>query len=76
MKGYMTPYGDAKDHRYVTQKLKELLGFLGNEEFRMRTHRNNVTYKTADVGNPSLDWMLKTAEEIIESVKKLPANSP
>lgn len=76
MKGYMTRYGYTEDHRYVTQTLKELLGFLGNEEFRMRTHRNNVTYETGDVGNPSLDWMLKTAEKIIESVKKLPTSSP
>lgn len=76
MKGYMTRYGYAEDHPYVTQKLRELLGFLGNEEFRMRRHRNKVTYETGDVGKPSLDWMLKTAEKIIESVKKLPTSSP
>jgi len=76
MKGYMTRYGYAEDHRYVTQKLRELLGFLGNEEFRMRTHRNNVTYETGDVGPPPLAWMLDTAEKIIESVKKLPASFP
>lgn len=76
MKGYMTRYGYVEDHPYVTQKLKELLGFLGNEEFRMRRHRNKLTYETGDVGRPSLDWMLTTAEKIIESVKKLPASSP
>lgn len=76
MKGYLTRYGYTEDHPYVTQKLRELLGFLGNEEFRMRRHRNKVTYETGDVGKPSLNWMLKTAEKIIDSVKKLPTSSP
>ena len=74
-KGYITPYYNTEDHRYVPAKLKELLGSFGNDENRLRTHRNRVTYDTREVtDSPSIDWMIETARKIIERVKTLPVS--
>ncbi len=79
-KGYIMPDYNSDDHRYVAENLKTLLGAFGNEENRLRTARNRVTYDTRDLtysqGQPSLTWMVDTAKEIIERVKKLPPCSP
>ena len=79
-KGYIMPDYNSNDHRYVAENLKILLGAFGNQENRLRTARNRVTYDTRDLtysqGQPSLKWMVDTAKEIIECVKKLPAYSP
>jgi hypothetical protein len=79
-KGYLTPYYSSEDHKYVAEKLKILLGAFGNEENRLRTARNQVTYDTRDLtteeGQPSLKWIVNTAKQIIERVSKLPASSP
>ena len=78
-KGYITPYYNFDDHKYVAENLKILLGTFGNEENRLRTARNRVTYDTRDLthsqGQPSLEWMLDTAKTIIERVEKLPSRS-
>ncbi len=79
-KGYIMPLYNADDHKYVAENLKILLGAFGNEENRLRTARNRVTYDTRDLtysqGQPSLKWMVDTAKEIIERIKKLPTCSP
>jgi hypothetical protein len=81
-KGYITPYCDQRDHEYVTENLKrrDLLGTYGNQEYRLRRARNRVTYDIRDLtysrGQPSLKWMVDTAKEIIELLKKLPSSSP
>lgn len=79
-KGYITPYYSSDDHKYVAENLKILLGSFGNEENRLRTARNQVTYDTRELyenqGQPSLKWMVDTAKEIIERVNKLPNYSP
>ena len=79
-KGYIIPYYSSGDHRYVAENLKSLLGAFGNEENRLRTARNRVTYDTRDLtyrqGQPPLNWMVDTAKQIIERVKKLPTYSP
>lgn len=79
-KGYIIPYYSSDDHRYVAENLKILLGSFGNEENRLRTARNQVTYDTRDLtenqGQPSLKWMVDTAKQIIERVSKLPTHSP
>ncbi len=78
-KGYITPYYSLDDHKYVAENLKTLLGAFGNEENRLRTARNQVTYDTRDLienqRQPSLKWMVDTAKQIIELVSKLPAYS-
>ncbi len=79
-KGYIVPHYSRDDHKYVAENLKLLLGAFGNQENRLRTARNRVTYDTRDLthsqGQPSLNWMVNTAKEIIERVKKLPTYSP
>jgi len=70
-KGYITPYYNAEDHRHVTEGLRKHVGNIANDEKRMREHRNSVTYEAGDVGYPSLQWMLDTAEKIIDLVSKL-----
>jgi hypothetical protein len=76
-KGYLTPYNSQEDHRYVarTLKNKDVLGMYGNEEDRLRTYRNRVTYDTGDIiagqAGP-LSWMIETAAEIIRRVEDLP----
>lgn len=78
-KGYITPFYNSDDHRYVAENLRILLGSFGNEENRLRTARNKVTYDTRDLkenqGQPSLKWIVDTANQIIERVNKLPTNS-
>ncbi len=74
-KGYITPYYATKDHEFVTQSLRKHVGNIGNDENRMRTQRNNVTYETGPLGSPSLTWMIETAETIIKLVDDLPPKS-
>ncbi len=76
-KGYITPFYDERDHKYLTESLKrpDILKSLGNEEYRLRRHRNKLTYHTQDVGYPPLQWMISTAKEIIEKVEALPDKS-
>ena len=75
-KGYIIPYYSQDDHKYVAENLKLLLGAFGNQENRLRTARNCVTYDTRDLtqheGQPSLSWMISTAKQIIQRVNKLP----
>lgn len=79
LKNYFTPYYDSRDHDYVQRTLREpnVLGTYGNQENRLRRARNCTTYKTCDL-NPgqtdvrSLDWMIRTAKEIIKRVDALP----
>jgi len=79
-KGYIVPHYSQDDRKYVAENLRLLLGAFGNEENRLRTARNRVTYDTRDLtyrqGQPSLDWMINTAKEIIERLKKLPTYYP
>ena len=79
-KGYIVPHYSQDDHKYVAENLKLLLGTFGNQENRLRAARNRVTYDTRDLtysqGQPPLNWMVDTAKEIIERVKKLPSYSP
>jgi hypothetical protein len=75
-KGYIMPHYSQDDRKYVAENLKLLLGTFGNQENRLRRARNRVTYDTRDLtqseGQPPLSWMISTAKEIIERVKKLP----
>lgn len=79
-KGYITPYYNSDDHRYVeeTLKHKDILGSLGNDENRLRRARNLVTYDTRDIATSTqqyartLNWVLDTARTIIDGVKQLP----
>jgi len=80
-KGYIVPYYNLDDHKYVAENLKDknVLGSLGNDENRLRLARNLITYDTRDISSAkqhacSLDWMLKTARKIIEKVEALPPN--
>ena len=71
-KGHMTPYGTAQDHRYVAETLKKVLGASGNDEHRLRRARNTATYETGQVrSTPSVDWMIATAQRLIDKVKNL-----
>lgn len=81
-KDYFTPDNTAEDHPNLTSALKrkEVLGSWGNEEFRLRRARNCVNYLTCDISSShkdarALDWMLKTAREIIRKVEALPQRS-
>lgn len=80
-KDYITPYRDERDHKYVTDSLKskDVLGTFGNNEFLLRKSRNKVTYDTRElvIGNSvkQLQWMIKVAEDIIQSVRALPIRS-
>lgn len=79
-KGYITPYYNSDDHRYVeeTLKRKDILGSLGNDENRLRRARNLVTYDTRDIATTTqqyarpLSWMISTGGTIIQRVKELP----
>lgn len=82
-KGYVTPYGDERDHQYINETLKriDILGSFGNNGLRLRRARNMATYNNQEIsttthqyGRP-LEWMLNTAEEIIERVKQLPSRT-
>jgi hypothetical protein len=80
-KGYITPYYNLDDHKYVAENLKDknVLRTLGNDENRLRLARNLITYDTCDISSAkqhacSLDWMLKIARAIIEGVEALPPN--
>jgi len=74
-KGYITPYYKEEDKRYVSQELKRLKFSIGNSENLLRRRRTTITYDTRDGEGPSLDWMLQTAEKIIDYVKALPDSS-
>ena len=82
-KGYITPYYNSDDHRYVEENLKhkDILGSRGNDENRLRRARNLVTYDTRDIATRTqqyarpLDWILDTAGTIIDQVKQLPPRS-
>jgi len=82
-KGYITPYYNSDDHKYVeeTLKRKDILGALGNDENRLRRARNLVTYDTRDIETKTqqyarpLNWMLNTAEAVIKKVQELPQRS-
>jgi hypothetical protein len=78
-KGYITPYYDIGDHQYVATALKVHIGALGNDENRLRLARNKITYDTRSLpqggdGVRTLDWMTRTASQIIERVRRLPQN--
>lgn len=78
-KGYLTPYYNTDDHKYVTDTLKrpDVLGSLGNDEARLRRARNLLTYDTRQLNAassdrvPKIDFMLNTAEMIIRKVNEL-----
>ena len=70
-KGYITPYFNFDDHQFVTERLKSLFGSIGNDEQRLRTARNKVTYDTRAVSHRPLNWMISTAENIIRFVDEL-----
>lgn len=74
-KGYITPYYREEDKHYVSRELKRLRFSIGNSENLLRTRRTIITYDTRDVSHPSLNWMLDTAQKIIDYVKVLPTNS-
>jgi len=73
-KGYMTPYNHEGDKKQVTEVLKRLKLSVGMDEFRLQEHRTRVTYHTWRVEYPSLEWMIDTAQKIINYVKALPVN--
>ena len=73
-KRYITPYNNERDKKYVTEELKRLKFSIGSQEFRLQEHRTKVTYHTCQVGYPSLNWMIDTAQKIINYVKALPVN--
>lgn len=73
-KGYITPHYHEGDKKYVTEELKRLKYSIGSQEFRLQEHRTKVTYRTRSVGYPSLEWMIDTAQKIINYVKALPVN--
>ncbi len=76
-KGYFTPIDGTEDHKKVSELLRrpEILGTFGNEEMRLREHRNRVTYRVGNVGMPSPMRMIDTAVKIISLVKALPART-
>ena len=75
IKGYITPYYHERDKQYVSETLKGLRTSIGMDEFRLREHRTKVTYHTSNVGYPSLEWMINTAQKIIDYIKTLPSKS-
>ena len=82
-KDYVTPYGTERDHQYINEALRrtDILGSFGNEGLRLRRARNVATYDTREITNQmqqyarSVDWMLRTAEAIINKVQELPQRS-
>jgi len=75
IKGYITPYYREQDKHDVSRKLKELKYGIGNAEHLLRSRRTKITYDTRDISNPSLDWMIDTAQKIIDYVKALPSKA-
>jgi hypothetical protein len=78
-KGYIVPYGGPEDHEYVSRTLRTVFGSKGNDEFRLRRARNEITYNIKDLfagqnNAAALDWMLDTATELISSVERLSKN--
>jgi len=74
LKDYIVPFYREQDKYDVSRKLKELKYGIGNSEHLLRTRRTKITYDTRDVGSPSLDWMIDTAQKIINYVKALAVN--
>ena len=82
-KDYITPYGDERDHQYINEALKrkDILGSSGNDASMLRRARNVATYDTQDITTKTqqyarpLNWILSTAETIIDKVKQLPPRS-
>lgn len=81
-KDYFTPTYSSDDHTNLTSALKrsDVLGAYGNEELRLRRARNCVTYTVDNISFTTkdacpLDWMLKTARELISKVEALPHRS-
>ncbi|MBI4216394.1 MAG: hypothetical protein HY687_03255 [Chloroflexi bacterium] len=75
LKGYITPYQSTEDHKYVTENLRALIGSAGNDEYRLREARNDVTYKTGQLQD-KLQWMINTADVIVQRVRALPPHRP
>lgn len=80
-KNYLTPYYSSDDHRYIAEKLRspKLLGIYGNNESLLRKARDSITYDTRELAAnhekaKRLEWMIKTAREIIDKVQALPVN--
>ena len=81
-KNYILPKYASEDHLDVTNALRRrnVLGSLGNEEYRLHRARNCTTYNTNDLieGKSNdictIDWMFNTAKEIIKRVEALPVN--
>ena len=78
-KGYITPHYGTIDHDYISKQLKrpEILGSFGDRELQLRRARNEVTYQTGPLmmGGRNvrpLQWMVETAQEIIDRVTALP----
>ena len=73
-KGYITPYYSSQDHEYVARELKSkhILGSAGNDENRLRSARNKVTYDCRALTDHTLEWFINTAERIIQNVSNLP----
>ena len=77
LKGYIVPYNGIDEHEYISRTLRTVIGSLGNDENRLRRARNEITYNTNDLiaGQNDvmpLEWILKTASELITSVEALP----
>jgi uncharacterized protein (UPF0332 family) len=75
-KGYAPFYEGVTAHANVTQALRtHLSDGIGNEENRLRRARNQLTYNTGAVPmsrGRSIQWMIRTAREIIDAVSDLP----
>jgi hypothetical protein len=80
-KNYLTPYYNYKDHEYVTETLRKVLGSRGNDEFLLHNERNRTNYDTRNLSRGQspdirrLSWIINTAEEIIGLVQALPENT-
>lgn len=73
-KGYIVPFNGEQDKHDVSRILKGLEFGIGNSEFLLRKSRTKITYNTRDVDSQSLDWMISTAQKIINYVRALPVN--
>lgn len=79
-KGYLIPGYNLDDHKSVPQALKsiEALGSRGSDEERLRSARNRINYDTRELSDQpqsaacSINWMISTAQDIINSVQALP----
>ena len=75
-KGYITPYYSTQDHQHISRSLIAIVGAFGDEERRLRRIRNLVTYNTGNISvQRSLQWMISTAERIIELVDRVQPHS-